>query len=57
MLLRLLPAPLVLLLSAPAHAHGGLGAAQEWHWHATDTTGFVVVAVLAGLALWLSQED
>jgi hypothetical protein len=47
---------LVLLASATAHAHSGHGAAQDWHWHATDTSGFLLVAVLAGLALWLSRR-
>lgn len=47
------------LLAAPslsALAHGGHGAATV-HWHATDTAGFVLVAVLAGLALWLSRGE
>jgi hypothetical protein len=56
--MRLLPAAFAASLSAlatGAHAHAGHGAAQEWHWHATDTSGFLMVAVLAGLALWLSR--
>jgi hypothetical protein len=40
----------------PAFAHGGHGATTS-HWHATDTAGFVLVALLAGLALWLSRGD
>jgi hypothetical protein len=47
---------LVLLASAAAHAHPGHGAVQDSHWHATDTSGFLLVAVLAGLALWLSRR-
>jgi hypothetical protein len=45
------------LLAAPAFAHPGHGAVQEWHWHATDTSGFLMVALLAGLAIWLSRGD
>ena len=58
--MRLLPASLaaaLLSLAASAHAHPGHGAASEWHWHATDTSGFLMVAVLAGLAIWLSRGD
>jgi len=58
--MRLLPAALVALLStlsATVHAHGGHGAAQAWHWHATDTAGFLVVVVLASIALWLSRGE
>jgi hypothetical protein len=58
--MRLLPAAIAALLStlsATVHAHAGHGAAQEWHWHATDTYGFLMVAVLAGLAVWLSRGE
>ncbi|HEY0823179.1 MAG TPA: hypothetical protein VGD76_05275 [Ramlibacter sp.] len=58
--MRLLPPALAALLSAlatGAHAHAGHAAAQPWHWHATDTSGFVMVAVLAGLAFWLSRGE
>jgi hypothetical protein len=41
----------------PALAHPGHAAAAEIHWHASDTYGFLVVAALAGLALWLSRGD
>ena len=57
MFLRLLPAAAFTLLCAPAYAHPGHGAAHEWHWHASDTYGFLVVAALAGLAIWLSRGD
>ena len=53
---RLLPAALCALATS-AHAHSGHGAATEWHWHASDTAGFLVVAVLAGVAIWLSRGD
>jgi hypothetical protein len=48
---------LLLTAAGAAHAHPGHGAVQEWHWHATDTGGFLLVAVLAGLALWLSRGE
>ena len=36
-------------------AHEGHRLAGS-HWHPTDTAGFAFVAVLAGLALWLSRD-
>jgi hypothetical protein len=44
-------------LATSAHAHPGHGAASAWHWHATDTSGFLMVAVLAGVALWISRGE
>jgi hypothetical protein len=44
----------LLALATGAQAHPGHGASGPWHWHATDTLGFVMVAVVAGLAIWLS---
>ena len=44
------------LATLPAIAHPGHGAAPM-HWHATDTAGFLFVAVLAGLAIWISRGD
>ena len=38
-----------------AWAHAGHGLAGS-HWHASDTLGFVVVAVLAAAAVWLSRK-
>jgi hypothetical protein len=58
--MRLLPASAataLLTLASAAHAHPGHGAATPWHWHATDTSGFLLVAVLAGLALWFAREE
>ncbi len=52
---RLLTCAAVYAGTAPAFAHGGHGLAGS-HWHATDTAGFAVVAVLAGLAIWLSRD-
>jgi hypothetical protein len=53
---RLATATVLLLSAAGAGAHDGHGLAGA-HWHATDTSGFVFVALLAGLALWLSRGD
>ena len=58
-MLRLLPATAAATLAGLAttvHAHPGHDAAAL-HWHATNTSGFLVVAVLAGIALWLSREE
>ena len=38
-----------------AWAHEGHGLAGS-HWHASDTLGFVVVALLAAAAVWLSRK-
>ena len=40
--------------SACALAHDGHGLTGS-HWHATDSAGLVLVAVLGGIALWLSR--
>jgi hypothetical protein len=56
MLQRLLPAALCALATS-VHAHPGHGAVTAWHWHASDTAGFLTVAVLAGIALWLSRGE
>ncbi len=58
-MLRPLPASVaatLACLATAAQAHPGHGA-PTWHLHATDTSGFLMVAVLAGLALWLSREE
>ena len=46
------------LLSAAtgAWAHDGHGLAGS-HWHATDVSGFVLVVVLATLAILLSRGE
>ncbi len=36
-------------------AHDGHGLAGS-HWHSTDVLGFVAVACLAALAVWLSRR-
>jgi hypothetical protein len=50
-------APLLAAFAGAVQAHPGHGAVQQWHWHATDTAGFVTVAALAALAIWLSRGD
>jgi hypothetical protein len=42
---------LALGLSPLAFAHEGHGMGA-YHWHASDTLGFVVLAVAVGLVLW-----
>lgn len=40
-------------LAAQAHeGHGMFGS----HWHATDALGFVAVAALVGVAIWMSRK-
>jgi hypothetical protein len=43
------------LSSLPALAHEGHGLFGS-HWHATDALGFVGVALLVGIAVWLSRK-
>ena len=38
--------------AALAHEGHGMGAT---HWHATDTWGFLAVAALTALAIWMSR--
>jgi len=52
---RLAAAAALLSTTAAALAHQGHGAAGA-HWHPSDTAGFVFVAVLAGIAIWLSRK-
>jgi hypothetical protein len=52
---RLSAAAALLATSTATLAHDGHGLAPS-HWHPTDTAGFAVVALLAGMAIWLSRE-
>ena len=36
-------------------AHEGHGL-QGLHWHATDTLGFIAVAAMVAVAIWLSRK-
>jgi hypothetical protein len=49
----LLPA---LLASAAAQAHDGHGLQGPSHWHASDTAGFVVLALVVGLLWWAGRK-
>jgi hypothetical protein len=50
-----LTALVITLTTLPVFAHDGHGLFGS-HWHATDTLGFVGVAALIGLALWMSRK-
>jgi len=41
--------------STAVFAHEGHGL-QGIHWHATDTWGFVAVAAMVAVAIWLSRK-
>ena len=51
---QLAAAATLMAVSAHSLAHEGHGLAGS-HWHATDAAGLALVAVLAGLAIWLSR--
>jgi hypothetical protein len=42
-------------LSPLAFAHDGHGLSGA-HWHATDTLGFVGLAAIVGVALWVTRR-
>jgi len=52
---QLIAACATLGLPLLAMAHEGHGA-QGVHWHATDTWGFVALAVVAAAALWFGRR-
>lgn len=54
--MRLLPSAL-LAFATGAHAHPGHGLLESSHWHASDAWGFLLVAALVALAIWLSRGD
>ena len=51
---KLLLLTLINITATAAFAHNGHGLAGT-HWHATDVLGFVAVAVMVGVAVWLSR--
>jgi hypothetical protein len=53
---RLAAAAALLACATATLAHEGHGIAST-HWHPADTAGFAVVALLAGLAIWLSRDS
>ena len=52
---RLAAAAAMFAAATASFAHDGHGMGGS-HWHPTDTAGFAVVAVLAGLAIWLARD-
>ena len=46
----------LLASSAAALAHDGHRMSGA-HWHPTDASGFALLALFAGIALWLSRGD
>ena len=46
---------LALLAPTLVFAHEGHGSSGT-HWHATDSFGFVLVAVLAAVAIWFGRK-
>lgn len=46
----------VALLPTWALAHGGHGADGSAHWHATDTLGFVLLAIAVAGGLWWTRR-
>ena len=53
---QLFTATTLLMTAAGAFAHDGHGM-QGTHWHATDASGFVLVVVLATLAILFSRGE
>jgi hypothetical protein len=53
--MRRLKGLLTACASPLALAHEGHGLASP-HWHATDTMGFVLLAVIVAAALWASRR-
>ena len=49
---KLIAAGASLALPTFAMAHDGHGV-SGLHWHASDTVGFVVLAIVAAASLWL----
>lgn len=48
----------MITLTGSAFAHEGHGmdaTVSATHWHATDTWGFLAVAALTALAIWMSR--
>ena len=52
---QFLIAPLA-ALAGLAHAHEGHGLSGASHWHASDTLGYVVLAVVVGAAWWSARR-
>ena len=52
---KLIAACAGLIGSSALFAHDGHGL-QGVHWHATDTLGFIAVAAMVAVAIWLSRK-
>ena len=55
-LLKPLGGTLIALAMGSALAHDGHGLTGS-HWHATDAWGFIALAAMVGVAIWLSRKD
>ena len=54
--LKFIAASLLSTMAGAAFSHDGHGMTGS-HWHATDVWGFVALAALVAVALWLSKRD
>jgi hypothetical protein len=52
---RAVAAATLVLAALPALAHEGHGLGGATHWHATDAWGFIGLALVLALALWLTR--
>jgi uncharacterized membrane protein (DUF4010 family) len=51
---KTLPLMVLALLACPAvYAHEGHGLPGFAHWHSTDVVGFIAVAGIAAVVLWM----
>ena len=54
-LTKLLVVPALACTALASQAHDGHGLHGS-HWHASDALGFVVLAAMIGLAIWMSRK-
>ena len=52
---KLVAASASIMGATAVFAHDGHGL-QGIHWHATDTLGFIAVAAMVAVAIWLSRK-
>ena len=53
--IKLIAACALLMGATAVFAHNGHGLAGA-HWHPTDALGFVAVAAMIAVAIWLSRK-
>jgi hypothetical protein len=53
---KLIAASALSVWANAAFSHEGHGISGSHHWHASDTWGFVALAVAVGVAIWLSKK-